>query len=92
MTVTDVAGVNDNEVASGGCHRPTTATTVADATNVDDDEATNGGRCLSMADVNNDKAMSGGRRRPTDAALACRRTSGGHTSRGRRPVQQGHQR
>jgi hypothetical protein len=38
----DDAGVNDDEVASGGCRRPTMATTVADAANVDDDEATNG--------------------------------------------------
>ncbi len=43
-TVTDAAGVDDDEIASGRRHRPTTATTVADVANVDDNEATNGGR------------------------------------------------
>ena len=40
----DDAGIDDNEVASGGRRRPTTPTTTAEAANVDDNEATSGGR------------------------------------------------
>ena len=43
------------------------ATTVADATKVDNDEATNGGHCRPTANVNDDEVTSGGRRRPTMA-------------------------
>ena len=64
-TVADATGVDDDEVTSGGPHRPTTATTVADAANVDDDKATTGGRRRPTANVNTDEAVSGGCRRPT---------------------------
>ena len=40
----DDAGIDDNEVASGRRCCPTTPTTIADAANVDYDEATSGGR------------------------------------------------
>jgi hypothetical protein len=40
----DNTGVDKDEVASGGRHRPTTATTVADVATVNNNEATNGGR------------------------------------------------
>ena len=40
----DDAGIDDDEVVSGGRHCPTTPTTTAEAANVNDDEATSGGR------------------------------------------------
>ena len=72
----DDAGVDDDEVTSGGPHRPTTATTIADAANVDDNKATNGGHCCpttvtNVAGVNDDEVASGGRRRPTTATTVA---------------------
>ena len=63
----DIAGVDNDEVASGGRRHPTTATTVADAANVDNDEATNSGRLRpktvsDAAGVDDDEG--GGRPRP----------------------------
>ncbi len=53
---TDAASDDDDEVASGECCCPTTAMTIADAANVNDDEATSGGRRRPMANVNDDDA------------------------------------
>ena len=60
----DIAGVDDDEVASGGRRRPTTATTITDAANVNDNEATNEGRLRpktvsDAAGVNDDEGASG---------------------------------
>ena len=55
--------------------RPTTATTVANAANIDDDEATKGGRSRPTAATNDNEATSCGRRRPTTARTATEATN-----------------
>ncbi len=55
--------------------RPTTARIDAEATNVDDDEATNGRRYRPMADVNDDEVASDGRHRPTTAMTVANAAS-----------------
>ena len=59
--VDDEAEVDNNAVTSGGRRHPTTAWTDAEATSIDDDEATNGRCCRPTADVNDNEVKSGGR-------------------------------
>jgi hypothetical protein len=59
----DDAGIDDDEVASGGRRRPTIPTTIANVANVDDNEATSGGRCHPIKAP--PAIASGGRLRPT---------------------------
>ncbi len=68
---TSLAAVDNGEVARAGCRHPTTATTVADAANVNDDEVTNSGRrrpktVTAAAGVDDDKVDG---RRTTPASM-----------------------
>jgi hypothetical protein len=76
---TSLAAVNDNEVPRAGCRHPTTATTVADAANIDDDEVTNGGRrrpktVTAAAGVDDDE-VDGRRTTPASTTTMSRAAS-----------------
>ncbi len=65
---TSLAAVDNGEVARARCHHPTTATTVADAANVNDNEVTNGGhrrpKTVTAAAGVNDDEVDGRRTTP----------------------------